>query len=152
MNKQQLEDLVKKINHIIDATREEDSLLFIVEFFKVTSILHDNIDEIHRMRVRQKTWLLPYTQDPEAKKRRSNFCETIVKAGRSDHGWNRTRKGDAVTSDKVFLGNIFGINTKTVSYFESIKHTDKELYNIVCKQSYDFIKSYKGLFSTDFFA
>jgi hypothetical protein len=41
----------------------------------------------------------------------------INNAGRSEYGWNRTYEGEAVDATKVFLGNIYGIWTKTAAYW-----------------------------------
>jgi hypothetical protein len=38
-------------------------------------------------------------------------------AGRSEYGINRTAKGEDVTTEKVFLGNVFGLWTKTAAYW-----------------------------------
>lgn len=38
-------------------------------------------------------------------------------AGRSEHGINRTKVGEEVTSAKIFLGDVFGIWTKPASYW-----------------------------------
>ncbi|MFA4942461.1 MAG: hypothetical protein WC564_02380 [Patescibacteria group bacterium] len=42
-------------------------------------------------------------------------------AGRSKYGINRTDKGEEVTNEKVFLGNVFGLWTKTAAYWLSEK-------------------------------
>lgn len=42
-------------------------------------------------------------------------------AGRSEYGINRTAKGEDVTTEKVFLGNVFGLWTKTAAYWLSEK-------------------------------
>jgi len=42
-------------------------------------------------------------------------------AGRSEYGINRTAKGEEVTTEKVFLGNVFGLWTKTAAYWLSEK-------------------------------
>lgn len=42
-------------------------------------------------------------------------------AGRSEYGMNRTVKGEEVTNEKVFLGNVFGVWTKTAAYWLSEK-------------------------------
>lgn len=39
------------------------------------------------------------------------------KAGRSEYGINRTKFGEEVTSKKVFLGDVFGILTKSAFYW-----------------------------------
>ena len=38
-------------------------------------------------------------------------------AGREPYGLNRTKKGEEVTSAKVFLGDVFGIWTKSASFW-----------------------------------
>lgn len=42
-------------------------------------------------------------------------------AGRSEYGINRTAKGEEITTEKVFLGNVFGLWTKTAAYWLSEK-------------------------------
>lgn len=42
-------------------------------------------------------------------------------AGRSKYGINRTVKGEEITKEKVFLGNVFGLLTKTAAYWLSQK-------------------------------
>lgn len=42
-------------------------------------------------------------------------------AGRSEYGINRTAKGEEVTAEKVYLGNVFGLWTKTAAYWLSEK-------------------------------
>jgi len=39
------------------------------------------------------------------------------KAGRSKYGMNRTSEGEEVNAEKVYLGNVFGLWTKTAAYF-----------------------------------
>ena len=38
-------------------------------------------------------------------------------AGRCEYGFNRTVKGEVVTAEKVFLGNVFGLWTKPAAYW-----------------------------------
>lgn len=42
-------------------------------------------------------------------------------AGRSEYGLNRTTIGEEVTAEKVFLGNVFGLFTKSAAYWLSEK-------------------------------
>jgi len=48
-------------------------------------------------------------------------------AGRSEYGINRTKKGEEINAEKVYLGDIFGIWTKTAAHFlgkkEELKKT-----------------------------
>lgn len=41
----------------------------------------------------------------------------FARAGRAEFGWNRTKVGEEVTAAKVFLGDVFGMLTKTAEYF-----------------------------------
>lgn len=43
--------------------------------------------------------------------------EHFEAAGRDKYGMNRTEKNEEVTSDKVFLGNIFGLWTNTATFW-----------------------------------
>lgn len=47
-------------------------------------------------------------------------------AGRDPYGWNRTKVGEAVTAEKVYLGNIFGLITKTVAYWKTTEGDRKD--------------------------
>jgi hypothetical protein len=40
----------------------------------------------------------------------------IINAGRDEYGLNRTVPGQTVTLDNVYLGNIYGLWTKTAQY------------------------------------
>jgi len=81
----------------------------IVEFFSLTSSVQDTLQEI--------TLQEDYFTQPE-------YMQVIAirralgDMGRCENGWNRTRKGENVTEDKVFLGNIFGIWTFSVAWFK----------------------------------
>lgn len=46
-------------------------------------------------------------------------------AGRDMSGMNRTSFGETVTEDRVFLGNIFGLHTKPISYWMTKKNEEK---------------------------
>lgn len=41
----------------------------------------------------------------------------LERAGRNIYGMNRTKIGEQVTSDKVYLGDVFGLWTNTASFF-----------------------------------
>jgi hypothetical protein len=49
----------------------------------------------------------------------------FIAAGRSPYGWNRTEYGEAVTPEKVFLGNVYGLFTKTAEYWTKQKDSPK---------------------------
>ena len=52
----------------------------------------------------------------------------IENAGRDPYGMNRTKKGERVTSENVYLGDVFGIWTKKASFWlEKKEELTKEL-------------------------
>lgn len=52
----------------------------------------------------------------------------VENAGRNPYGINRTKKGDTVNTENVYLGNVFGIWTKPASYWlEKKEELTKEL-------------------------
>lgn len=70
----------------------------------------------------------------------------IENAGRAPHGWNRTTKGELITLDDVFLGDINGIWTKPLSYwlkYESA-HNEQDLatYRTIKNQAKGFMDSH----------
>ena len=50
-------------------------------------------------------------------------------AGRDLSGWNRTVVGEEVTADKVCLGNIFGLSTKPVSFWQKADPWEKSTWS-----------------------
>ncbi len=76
-------------------------------------------------------------------------------AGRSEHGWNRTKRGETVTDSKVFLGNIHGLFTHPVNYWRLGKDEMKggwghpgmehlNAYDVVSEQARKFMTSHTG--------
>lgn len=74
-------------------------------------------------------------------------------AGRVEFGWNRTQTGETVTAHNVYLGNIYGLWTKTVAFWQSHKDQPKggwgfsgmehlNAYDVVSGQASSFMKSY----------
>lgn len=49
----------------------------------------------------------------------------LISSSRQPFGWNRTKTGEKVTQDKVYLGNIWGLFTKPVSYWLQVKDAPK---------------------------
>ncbi len=79
----------------------------------------------------------------------------LVAAGRDEYGWNRTKYGETVTADKVFLGNICGLFTHPISFWATRKDEEKggwgfasmaksnlNAHDVVCIQAQDFILSH----------
>ena len=47
------------------------------------------------------------------------LMEHVKNSGRDTYGWVRSKPGEAVTDNNVFLGNIFGLWTNTIAKFKS---------------------------------
>ena len=74
----------------------------------------------------------------------------IACAGRTRFGWNRTKVGEVVTPEQVFLGNVYGLFTKPVSFWKQRKGEEKggwgfpgmeylNAYDVVASQSTGFL-------------
>lgn len=77
------------------------------------------------------------------------------RAGRSKYGWNRTKPGETVTEDNVYLGNIFGLWTKTVRFWKERKNEPKggwgfsgmehlNPYDVVSEQARKYMETHIG--------
>ena len=94
-----------------------DPLLRIAPFFNIVSKWHDRDgfgEAVRQLR-----------QDGPKYQGYLVYLDTLQKhfanAGRCEYGWNRTKPGEQVTADRVFLGDIFGLFTKPVSYWLTLK-------------------------------
>jgi hypothetical protein len=105
---------------------ESDPICAIVPFFDQVSRWHDRSGEIRDLIKDFKTvnWG-QYTLLIEA-------LEVLqihfVNAGRSEYGWNRTKRGETVTEDRVLLYDIYdiyGIPTHSVSYWKQRRDKKK---------------------------
>lgn len=107
-----------------DLTNNDTRPLYgIVQFFDQVSAWHDRSDEIGQLIVAlqetnhgQHSELISYLETL-----RNHFCN----AGRDLYGWNRTEKGETVTADKVYLGNIYGLLTYPASYWQKKENEPK---------------------------
>ena len=83
-------DLEKELNWVPEC---KDGMHNIVEFFQIVSPKQDQFYEI--------------TQDLELKNEKQKFVsdlsEFFRRAGRHEHGWNRTKRGEIPNSKNVFI-------------------------------------------------
>lgn len=124
----------------------------IVHFFSMVSMWHDRglndvIAEFERVN---------YGQFDAVLEKLRALQGYFVNAGRDDCGWNRTKRGEMVTPDKVFLGNIYGLFTQPVSFWRQRKDEPKggwgfsprmehlNAYDVVSQQARQFMTSYIG--------
>lgn len=117
----------------------------IVIFFNLISPWHDELPKLQNEFCRFRSGNI--------KDKFEVLFKHFKNAGRCSSGWNRTQPGEQVTGDKVFLGNIFGLFTKTSDYWKTTKDSPKggwgypgmenlNPYDVVSRQAIDFIKSH----------
>ncbi|MFA5024513.1 MAG: hypothetical protein WC523_06190 [Patescibacteria group bacterium] len=115
---QELEKEIKSIEAM------DNKVEAIVRLFQIISPLQDAggfSQEIFELRKHDN---VKFGQQIEAL---SVLQKHFSNAGRSEYGINRTKKGEEVNAEKVYLGNVFGIWTKTAAYWlekkEELKKT-----------------------------
>jgi len=99
----------------------KDPLTDIVHFFNSVSKWHDRgiwdliaaFEEVN------------YGQYDEVILKLKKLQKHFANAGRDEYGWNRTKRDETVTADKVFLGNIFGLLTLPVPSWKKGKDEKK---------------------------
>lgn len=152
---------VMNLNQIINHINEENCYDKVVEFFTITSYLQDHAREIEE--------LLPpvrgfnfcgikslYRKECEFKRNKAElglkvFMSELNKAGRDMYGHNRTERGETVSKDNIYFGDVAGIWTFTVAKFENLKN-DAYVQENIRAQITGFVKSYEGSFNVDWVA
>ncbi len=121
--------LVPQLQRLRDTlvTNDARPLYGIVQFFNEVSAWHDRSDEIGQIIVALQE--VNYGQYAELIQHLETLRKHFCNAGRDRYGWNRTEKGETVTADKVFLGNIYGLFTHPVSYWQQTKDEPKGQWN-----------------------
>ncbi len=113
---------LKKIRNELDSLEKEmleiskmdNKVEAIIRLFKVISPIQDNggfsqtICELQKKNFGQLDQIISALEVLQIHFRR---------AGRYEYGMNRTKPGEEVTPEKVFLGNVFGFLTKPASYW-----------------------------------
>lgn len=114
-----------------------DPLDLIVQFFSMTSPVSDKMPF--------GSYQIEQYLTNEQKKRMDMVCSVIGNMGRCNCGINRTKESQTVTASDVYLGNICGIWTKTVSYWKVNRHLltglHKDTYQILQAQARGFMES-----------
>lgn len=92
---------------------KDDFVHGIVRFFDYMSKLHDENPFQDIVRFVQQNGLTNESFYKPIKELSLHF----ENAGRCSSGMNRTKRGEPVTADKVYLGDVFGLHTKTAEYW-----------------------------------
>lgn len=147
-NKKEREAVVNELKDLkrsLEELKGNEGIETIVQFFSSVSRTQDALAEM-------KTEKIFSGEKEEAWK---GVCTHLGNAGRSEFGWNRTKPGETVTSENVFLGNIYGLFTRPVSDWMGGKEDpkggwghpgleDKNSYDVVNEQARSFMDSHLG--------
>lgn len=141
---------LNKLREELEAKVEtNDPLSEIVHFFDVVSRWHDRgVNDI--IIAFEK---VNYGQYDHILEKLRALQGHFVLAGRNPFGWNRTEKEQDVTEDNVYLGNIYGLFTKTVNFWKKGKYEKKggwgfsgmehlNAYDVVSGQARSFMLSH----------
>ncbi len=148
ITKQSLISLVRDLNGIINNINYENCYDRVIQFFNLTSKLDDRWIEISQLPLKGwKFWSFKSKDRKQAEADRAFFFKEVKKAGRCPHGINRTERGEEVTKDNVYFGDIFGIFTRTVATFEAFEGSFVQ--EKIRQQIVSFVQSYKDSFKLD---
>lgn len=70
-----------------------------------------------------------------------DLAEHIKNAGRQEYGWVRAQRGEEVTLHNLYLGNVYGLWTKTAAFWK--EQPGKDVQAIIQNQLSGFIKSHR---------
>lgn len=119
-----LEQLIGLQVEIRDAMAMRDPLTGLVEFFNAVSRWHDRTlkSEIEALKS------FNYGQLNHVIETLENLDGRFSQSGRHPHGCNRTKKDQIVTKDNVYLGDIYGLFTHPISYWEKDKNSPGSIW------------------------
>ncbi len=69
------------------------------------------------------------------------LAKHINNAGRDKYGWVRARRGEPVTLDNLYLGDVYGLWTNTAAFWK--ERPEKDVQAIIQNQLSSFIKSHR---------
>ena len=150
--------MIMNLNAVIDHITTENCYDKVIEFFRITSELQDHAKDLEallppitgRKFLKWKSSKRKQSEERRAKAEElfENFRLEISKTGRNLYGYNRTNPGEYVTKDKVFFGNVWGINTLSVEELEKCPD-DAYIQIRVRAQIIRFVKNYEHRFKID---
>lgn len=135
---------VNKLNSVIIGTNVANCYDKALEFFSITSDLHDNLLEIESFPLNGWEFLgIKSKKRKIAETARSKFAQNVIRAGRSTVGPNRTSRGEEVTKYNLFFGNSDD-GAIPIKLLE--KDIDPHLQQSIRIQISNFIESFEGKF------
>lgn len=109
-----LDAFASDLRELGDPTSVTDLYQYLVDFFNICS---DFQDKFRRVRHCPNQDLMVA------------FNRTLENSGRCRYGMNRTREGEKVTLDNVYLGDVFGLFTHTARTWRSSDDTVYDGFN-----------------------
>lgn len=104
--KRDVEAFGEKLRSLGEPQSADDIFEYLIEYFQICSDFQDEFGAIH------------HSPDYQTM---CEFNRILQNSGREKYGWNRTKKGEAVTLDNVYLGNIFGLFTHSARTWKNSK-------------------------------
>lgn len=123
-----LEDLKKDLQKLGPIPSGKEIYNYGVKFFNIIASFQDN-----------------NAIDIEMFKDSTEDAETLAKhvsnAGRQEYGWVRAQRGEPVTLHNLYLGNVYGLWTKTAAFWQ--EQPEKDVQQIIQGQLSSFIRSHR---------
>lgn len=138
---------VQYLDAIIKDVAYDNCYNSILDFFKVTSYLHDRRSQIDSLPLKGWKFLGHVSRSrKKAEEKKNLFIQTLNRAGR-DSKYNHSHFGEEVTKEDIFFGNACGVVNGRISKFES--SSKSQIQEVVRPQIIKFVESFKDQFSLD---
>lgn len=125
---QGMKKLHEDLSKLGEIPQGKDIYDYAIKFFNIITKFQDNFT------VNQDMF-------PKTSKSAGTLAKHIENAGRQQYGWVRSKRGEEVTMDNLYLGDTHGIWTNTASKFYNEKN--EEVQKIIQSQLKNFISSHR---------
>lgn len=148
MKLQELKDTLNALDKVTKQVTMETAFDDIVYFFSLVNHINDNItkEELKKIKLKGRGKFLFIPQNEEnliAEICRNALIKSLNNAERNNYGMNRNNSESS--KHTTYCGDIHGIWTNTVAYFENIN--DMHVKNTIAHQLYKYIKSFNNIFN-----
>ena len=150
---QELATVIRELNTLSENIKpligQADRCAALVALFNLTSPWHDR--GLHSLiaRLQRVNWRRKHDSTIEQLCQLQSLFE---QSGRHSSGWNRTKVGEMVTEDNVYLGNVFGVWTFPIAHFREGQDMPKNPWKgggfscqyLKDKNSFDMVSDYQA--------